>query len=275
MIIDAHQHFWQFDPVRDAWIDASMGVLRQDFLPTDLAPILAANGVDGCVAVQADQSLAESDFLLELADRHPFIRGVVGWVDLCAPDVEEQLARYAAHPKFVGVRHILQGEPAGFMARPDFRRGISLLHRYGLTYDLLVYHYQLPEAIDLVDAFPEQRFVLDHLAKPVIDGPPDPAWVRNLRTLAGFPGVSCKLSGMVTEVPGYQWTAEALQPYLTVAVEAFGPDRLLYGSDWPVCLLAADYAAQFAVYRNFPGLDSTGCFGSNAERIYGLPPVTH
>ncbi|THH42001.1 amidohydrolase family protein [Neolewinella litorea] len=278
MTIDAHQHFWKFDPVRDAWIDESMTALRRDFLPHDLAPAYAANGIDGCIAVQADQSLAENDFLLDLANRHSFIRGVVGWVDLCDPQVEEQLERYAAHPKFVGVRHIVQAEPSGFLARPAFRRGIGRLLQYGLTYDLLVYHHQLPDALELVRAFPGQPFILDHLGKPVIQGVPDPDWVANLRALAQLPNVHCKLSGLVTEAPGYHWTVDGMRPYLEEAVLAFGTRRLLYGSDWPVCLLAADYASQLEVYRQlfsgWPPSEIDHFFGSNARHIYRLPLST-
>lgn len=275
MIIDAHQHFWQFDPVRDSWIDASMEQLRRDFLPGDLAPLLRAHGIAGSVAVQADQSLAENEFLLGLADRHPFIWGVVGWVDLCASGVDTQLSKYATHPKFVGVRHIVQAEPDGFMDREDFRRGIGRLHDHQLTYDLLIYHRQLPEALRLVRAFPGQPFVLDHLAKPKIEGPPDTGWTDHIRALADCPNVSCKVSGMVTEVPGYDWTFEVLRPYLDVVLEAFGPDRLLYGSDWPVCLLAADYRAQLSVYQQAFGAGALESFSRNAVRIYGLQEPTH
>ncbi|WP_116124919.1 amidohydrolase family protein [Lewinella sp. IMCC34183] len=274
MIIDAHQHFWHFDPVRDAWIDESMAAIQRDFLPQDLRPELEARGIDGCVAVQADQSLAQNDFLLGLARGHDFVRGVVGWVDLRSKEAAAQLNRYAANPAFVGVRHVVQAESAGFMLDRDFQAGVSLLRDHGLTYDILIHRGQLPEALLLARAFPEQPFVLDHLAKPVADGQLDPAWEDGIRALAECGNVSCKLSGLVTEAPGYCWDYEQLLPYVTTVLDAFGPRRLLYGSDWPVCRVAATYEAQLEVYRralaSLSEADRVLIFGGNAARFYGL-----
>lgn len=242
MTIDAHQHFWIFDPERDAWITEDMSVIRKNFLPADLAPVLEANGIDGCVAVQADQSEAETDFLLQLAEENTFIKGVVGWVDLRSPSVEERLQHYAQYPLLRGFRHIVQGEadPA-FLQGEDFCRGIKALAAYDLTYDILIFPQQLPAALQFVQQFPGQRFVIDHLAKPYIRKGEVKGWEEDMRAMAQFDHVYCKLSGMVTEADMQNWKQEDFSPYLDVALEAFGADRLMYGSDWPVCLLAADY----------------------------------
>ncbi|PPK85901.1 L-fuconolactonase [Neolewinella xylanilytica] len=274
MTLDAHQHFWNYDPVRDAWIDESMQAIRRDFLPPDLQPLLADNGIDGCIAIQADQSLAETDFLLQLARQHSFIRGVVGWVDLCDPGVKEQLERYDDADLLVGMRHVVQAEPPGFMDRPDFRRGISALREFGLTYDILIYHHQLAESIRLVAAYPDQPFVLDHLAKPVIAGQPDREWRNQIESLAGHEQVYCKLSGMVTEVHDRNWTPQLLQPYIEVVLEAFGPERVMYGSDWPVCLVAAEYSAQLRALEfacaALSESEKHAIFGKNAAGFYGI-----
>lgn len=274
MRIDAHQHFWHYDPVRDAWIDDSMARIRADFLPPDLRPLLETHGFDGCVAVQADQSLAHNDFLLGLSRQYPFIRGVVGWVDLCSATVDEQIASYAEQSGFVGVRHVVQGEAPGFMDRPDFRRGISQLAAAGLTYDILIYHQQLAEATRLVAAFPDQCFILDHVAKPVVAGLPDAAWVGGMQALARHPNVYCKLSGLVTEVPDRDWSGDLLRPYLDVVLGAFGAERVLYGSDWPVCLVAAEYGQQLRVVeaacQALSDAERASIFGGTAARCYGI-----
>jgi L-fuconolactonase len=243
MRIDAHQHFWRYRPDTHAWIDESMTALRRDFLPRDLEPLLRAAGFDGCVAVQAQQNIAETEWLLALADEHTFIRGVVGWVDLCAPDVRDQLARVAAHPRLCGIRHVVQDEPAGHMLRDDFRRGIAALAEFDLAYDVLIYARQLPEALRLVAAFPSQHFVIDHIAKPAIRDSEIDAWRRDITAISRHPNVYCKLSGMVTEAGWQSWTPADLAPYIDVALDAFGPGRLMIGSDWPVCTLAAPYAS--------------------------------
>lgn len=274
MRIDAHQHFWRFDPAEYEWIDKSMAGLRRDFLPPDLQPLLETAGFEACVAVQARQSLAETQFLLELADAYPFVIGVVGWVDLQAPDVERQLDATARHPKLVGVRHIVQAEPDGFTRKAQFRRGIAALQRFGVAYDILIYARQFPEAIDLVARFPEQRFVLDHLGKPDIRGGAFDSWRRDLDRMAAFPNVSAKLSGLVTEADWRQWTAEALRPYVTAAIDAFGADRLMIGSDWPVCTVAADYLTVMNVARDAinecSAAEQEAILGGTAGRFWNL-----
>lgn len=249
--------------------------IRRDFLPPDLQLLLAAAGLEGSIAVQARQSLEENRFLLGLADAHPLIKGVVGWVDLCSNHVEEQLAEFAPHPRFVGVRHVAQDEPDDhFLIRPDFVRGIGKLKQFDLTYDLLVFPKQLPAAIQLVRQFPDQPFVLDHIAKPPIkDGALSP-WREQICELAKFPNVLCKVSGLVTEAHWDNWKAGDFRPYLDIVFEAFGIERLMYGSDWPVCLLAGEYAGVFGIANNYfttlPSEAKALFFGGNAARFYGL-----
>ena len=250
--IDAHQHFWHYDPREYGWIDERMGVLKRDFLPGHLEPELKAAGFDACVAVQARQTVEETDWLLDLAERHPFVAGVVGWVDLRAPDVRTTLERLAGRPKLVGLRHIVQTEPNDrFLLRADFGRGLALLEEFGLAYDILIYPRHLPAATELVRRFPRQRFVLDHLAKPEIARGEIRAWSRELRALAAEPNVLAKLSGLVTEADWKAWTPDQLRPYLDVAFELFGPPRLMIGSDWPVCTLAGDYGRVMGVVSDY------------------------
>lgn len=274
MRIDSHQHFWRYSPGEYPWIQTDWPI-RRDFLPRDLEANLRRCGLDGSVAVQARQSVAESRWLLELADASPWIRGVVGWVDLCSPEAGIQISQFAAHPKFVGVRHVVQDEPdERFMLRPDFQRGIGLLKDCGLTYDILVFPRQLPAAIELARAFPEQPLVLDHLAKPAIRDAGFSRWSGGIRALAQLPNVMCKLSGLVTEAHWHGWQTGDFRPYLELALECFGPDRLMYGSDWPVALLAASYDQTYEIVRSF--LSSCGAeteakvFGENAARFYDL-----
>ncbi len=272
--IDAHQHFWQYNPVRDTWIDDRMDVLKQDFHPQDLRPMLEAHGFDGSVAIQADQSICETIFLLDLADQHTFIKGVVGWIDLVAKDVAIQLEIISAREKLVGLRHIAQAEPPGFYDLPDFRAGLGHLAHYHLRFDLLIYADQLAAAIRLVEDFPNQQFVLDHMAKPRVDRLPDKTWSDQIKELASSPNVCCKISGMLTEVPDFQWKNVNIEPYLDTVLEAFGPDRVLYGSDWPVCLLAATYAEQlFTIEEYIKKLSKNEqklIMGLNASRVYRL-----
>lgn len=274
MTIDAHQHFWHFDPVRDAWIDEQMKVIRRDFLPQDLRPILAQNQIDGCVAVQAAQSDAETDFLLKLAEENDFIKGVVGWIDLRADDLDAQLEKYQGRNLLKGFRHVLQGESPEFMLNPAFVRGVKTLHQYGYTYDVLIFPHQLPNAAKLVAQCPGQRFVLDHLAKPYIKAGKIADWKKDLNSLAAHESVFCKISGMVTEADYQSWTYEQLVPYLDAAFEAFGPDRLVFGSDWPVCLVAGDYQSVKGVVEkyaaHFSAEEKANIFGNNAIRFYGL-----
>jgi L-fuconolactonase len=275
MRIDSHQHFWKFDPVRDAWITADMAVLRRDFLPGDLQPELAANGIDATIAVQADQSEAETEFLVDLASRHKFIAGVVGWVDLRARNLEERLAHWSERGRVVGFRHIAQAEPDDhFLASPDFAAGVARLRPFGFTYDLLVYPRQLPAAIELASRLPDQPFVLDHIAKPPIRSREMGSWCDRLRELAQNPNVYCKLSGIVTEADWKQWTAGHCKPYLDVVFEAFGTERLMFGSDWPVCLLAGSYERVLGLVGDYVLTHalaaSAKIFGENALRFYGV-----
>ena len=251
--------------------------LRRDYLPEHLAPLLAHAGLAGCVAVQAQQTVAEARWLLTLADAHPIIKGVVGWVDLQSERVEEQLAELAQHPRFVGVRHVVQDEPEDdFMLRPAFQRGIGKLRQFNLAYDLLVFPKQLPAAIQLAANFPEQRFVLDHIAKPFIrDGTLSP-WREQVRELAKAPNVWCKVSGMVTEAKWDGWRAEDLRPYLDVVFAAFGAERLMFGTDWPVCTLAGSYAQVHTLAddytRTLTAEARAKFFGGNATAFYQLRP---
>ncbi|MDA7693332.1 amidohydrolase family protein [Flavobacteriaceae bacterium] len=251
MIIDSHQHFWKYNPVRDAWIDETMGVLKRNFLPEDLAPILKENEVSGCIAIQADQSENETEFLLLCAAVNPFIKGVVGWVDLCASNLEERLAHFSKNPLFKGVRHIVQAEKEDYLLREEVQRGIGKLLKYNLTFDLLVYPHQLPAAVTLANQFPEQKFVLDHLAKPFFSEPLSKHWLTQIARLSENQNVFCKLSGMVTETKEYQFNAEDFTPFMDVVFEHFGPDRVMFGSDWPVCLLAAEYQKVLGIVLHY------------------------
>jgi L-fuconolactonase len=252
-MIDTHQHFWQYDPAEYGWIDDSMAVLRRDYLPADLEREMTAAGVRASIAVQARQSIEETRWLLELADRQPAIAGVVGWVDLQAPGLEEELERVSRHPRLVGIRHVVQAEPDGFLERPAFRRGVACLERYGLSYDILVYARQLPAAVTFARTLPRQRFVLDHLGKPDIRMKEYREWRRHFGQLAQLPNVCCKLSGLVTEADWRSWMPAQLRPYIDAALEVFGPSRLMIGSDWPVCLVAASYARVIDLVRDALG----------------------
>jgi L-fuconolactonase len=273
--IDAHQHFWQFDPVRDAWITPEMAAIQRDFLPADLAPILQQHGLDGCVAVQASQSEAETDWLLSLAAAHNFIKGVVGWVDLRAENVAERLAHYAQFGKLKGFRHVLQGETdRALMLTPEFRRGLAALAHHGFAYDLLVLPDQLGYAAELAAAMPAQPFVLDHLAKPLIKAGELEPWRRDIRALAAHENVLCKVSGMVTEADWQHWQPADFWPYLDVVFDAFGPGRVLFGSDWPVCNVAGGYGRMHALAADYVARlsadEQAGFWGGNATRFYNL-----
>jgi L-fuconolactonase len=272
--LDSHQHFWIFDALRDSWITDDMEVLRQDFLPGDLQPLLDQNGISGCVAVHADQSEAETVFLLDLADQHDFIKGVVGWVDLQSADLRKRLDHYSKFPKLRGFRHVVQAEPSGFMLQADFLRGIAALKDYGYTYDILIRAHQLREAINLVERNPRQLFVIDHLAKPNIRTGEISSWAFDIYRLASFQNVYCKLSGMVTEADLRAWTYEDIYPYLSTILQAFGPDRVMFGSDWPVCRLAADYREVHDLLHEYVHLldqkDQDKIWAENAIEFYGL-----
>ena len=274
MRIDSHQHFWKFDPIRGAWIDASMEKIARDFLPEDLKPLLDQSKIDGCVAVQADQSETETDFLLDLAGRYDFVKGVVGWVDLRSPQLSERLEHYCNNSFFKGVRHIVQAEKDGFMLQESFLKGIQQLKDFNLTFDILIFPHQLEEAVALVKKNPEQAFVLDHIAKPYIKDKKIDQWAKHINQLAVHQNVYCKLSGLLTEADWNHWQEEDFTAYLTVIMKAFGADRLMYGSDWPVCLLAGSYPHVVRIVENFISSLSTDdqkkIMGQNAHHFYNL-----
>jgi L-fuconolactonase len=275
MRLDAHQHFWRYDPAEHGWMNDAMGAIKRDFLPAELKPLLQLAGFDGCIAVQARQSLEETRWLLELAAENAFIAGVVGWVDLRSEDLVEQLEQFRVDPRLVGFRHVVQDEADdGFMLQPAFRRGIAQLAAFELTYDLLILPKHLPAASALVREFPQQPFVLDHLAKPLVAAGEIFPWEKDLRELAKSPNVCCKLSGMVTEASWHRWTPADFKPYLNVVFEAFGPDRLMIGSDWPVCTLAADYGETMRVVidyvQQFSADVQEAVLGGNCARFYGI-----
>jgi L-fuconolactonase len=277
-IIDSHHHLWNYSEAEYGWISPEMSALRRDFTPQMLFPELTSVGIDGTVAVQARQTLAETDWLLSLAENSPFIKGVVGWFPLSDPALENEIdlrLRFSASVRLVGVRHVVQDEPDPlFILGDDFNRGVDILERYGLIYDILVAEHQLPAAMEFVDRHPNQFFVLDHAAKPRIAAEELEPWSANLSELARRGNVSCKVSGIVTEANWNSWTPESLKPYLDHIFEAFGPRRLMFGSDWPVCLLAAEYREWYQTVKSYcAGLspdEQEWVFGRSAELMYGL-----
>ncbi|MDR6940676.1 amidohydrolase family protein [Mucilaginibacter pocheonensis] len=273
--IDAHQHFWIFDPVRDSWINDEMLVIKHDFLPADLLPVLQQNGVDGCVSVQASQSEEETRFLLDLAAENPFVKGVVGWVDLKADNLDERLQYYKQFDKLKGFRHILQSEPdKQYMLQPQFKKGIAGLQRHGYTYDILIYPEHLRYAAQLAAEFPDQPFVVDHLAKPHIKDQEISDWEKDMRALAQYQNVHCKISGMLTEADWKTWKPEDFVPYLDVVFNAFGINRVMFGSDWPVCLLAGGYKGTMEVINGYceklTATEQALFWGNNAAAFYNL-----
>ena len=273
MRIDAHQHFWKYDAVRDAWITSEMAVLQRDYLPIDLLPELVRHGISGTIAVQADQSENETEFLLDIAERHSFVVGVVGWTDLRSPRVAERLEYYTRFDRLVGFRHIVQAEPDDlFLLHHDFMRGLRCLYANGYSYDVLVYPRQLHAAIELAQRLPELRLVLDHIGKPPMREGRRGPWRQQIYELAKNTNVYCKLSGLLTEADWQHWTADDIRPYLDVVFEAFGPDRLMFGSDWPVCLLAAGYGQVTKLIADYAAQCGAGALeaimGSNAIHFY-------
>jgi L-fuconolactonase len=272
--IDTHVHFWKYDKVRDAWITDDMKTLQQDYLPHTLASTLSRNGVSGCVAVQADQSELETLFLIELAKTHSIIKGVVGWIDLQKENVEERLQYFSRFPVVKGWRHIVQGEPDDFLLRPAFQRGVQALQPYHYTYDVLIYPRQLKAALDFAGKFPEQKLVIDHCAKPGIRDKKIDEWAVGMKEIAKHPHVCCKLSGLFTEAKWKHWSPAEFYPYLDVVFEAFGTDRLLFGSDWPVILLSGMYVQWKSLLEkymeNFDWEDKEKVFSKNAIRFYDL-----
>ncbi len=274
MTIDAHQHFWYYRPERDTWITDDMAVLRHDFLPTDLEPILWKHKAEGCVAVQADPSEKETDFLAQLAREHAFIKGVVGWTDLRSPQLQARLEYYHEFPEIKGFRLLLQDEPDAFFTDSKFLEGLGHLESYQFTFDILIRFHQMPLAIDLVKRFPTQQFVLDHLGKPPVKTRQLQPWRKHLEEIARHENVYCKLSGLSTEADWNNWSLADVLPYLKVGLDAFGARRIMYGSDWPVCNLAGTYSHGLEILQQFimplaPG-EKKAILGDNAVRFYHL-----
>ncbi|WP_207492374.1 amidohydrolase family protein [Aridibaculum aurantiacum] len=275
MRIDSHQHFWQYDPVRESWITDEMRVIRRDFMPHDLEPVLQQNGLDGCVVVQSDQSEEHNDFLLELANNNAFIKGIVGWVDLRAEDIHDRLRHYKQFESIKGFRHVLQGEEdRSLMLRPAFMKGIAALKDFGFTYDILIFPDQLQYIPEFVAAHPDQKFVIDHIAKPYIKDKKIEEWKRDMQAVAKHKNVYCKISGMVTEADFKNWKKEDFTPYIDAVVEAFGTSRIMFGSDWPVCLVAASYEEMIGIvkeyFASFSADEQEKIFGGNAQQFYNL-----
>ena len=275
MRIDSHQHFWIFNPVKDAWITNDMKIIREDFLPEDLQPLLAKNNFDGCIAVQAEPSERETEFLLDLAGEYDFIKGVVGWVDFTAQDVKKRLEYFSRYKALKGFRHIVQAEPEDdFLLRADFCRGIALLKEYDLTYDILVYPKHLEYVEKFVKRFPEQKFVIDHIGKPFIKDRKIGEWEKDVRKFSALKNVSCKVSGLVTEADWHSWEISDFHSYLSVIFDTFGTERVMFGSDWPVCLVAATFEEVCEIVeKNTSGLSATEqkkLWGLNCAEFYNL-----
>lgn len=275
MVIDSHQHFWKYEPVKHSWIDDDMSVIRRDFSPSDLAKVYQENSIDGCVAVQADQTLEETDFLIDLASINNFIKGIVGWVDLRAENIENVLEKYSTDKIVKGFRHVVQGEADhNFLLRPNFSRGISLLEKHNFTYDILVFPHQLGSVLEFVKKFPHQKFVIDHIAKPYIKDGYFEGWATMMTAIGKHKNVSCKMSGMVTEADFNTWTPEQIHPYMDTALEAFGSKRILFGSDWPVCLVAGNYSKIKKLTTDFISqlskIEQNSIMGNNAIEFYNL-----
>ena len=273
-IIDTHQHFWNYNPKTQEWINENMKVIRKNFLPEDIAPLLKENKVEGCVAVQADQSIAETNFLIQAAKNNTFIKGVVGWIDLKDKEIEQNLEFYKKENIVKGFRHIIQAEPTGFMQDLSFQKGLTALAKYNYSYDLLIYEHQLKEANILVKQLPSLPIVIDHIAKPNIKKGGRENWQKEIKAIAQNTNVYCKISGMVTEAHWESWSAEILKPYIDTVVEAFGTERIMFGSDWPVCLVACSYARWLECIQNYFNTFSTyeqeAFFANNAINFYKI-----
>ena len=275
MIIDSHQHFWNYEAEKHSWIDDEMSVIRRDFLSDDLQKVFDENGVDACVAVQADQTTEETDFLISLAENNNFIKGVVGWVDLRSESIEDDLLKYKKYNVVKGFRHVVQGEQDhNFMLRPEFLRGVELLGKYDLCYDILIFPHQLGATLELVKKFPNQKFVIDHIAKPYIKDGFFEGWAVMMREIAKNQKVYCKISGMITEADYKTWTPEQVHPYMKLVLESFGAGRVMYGSDWPVCLVAGNYSIVKALVTDFISdlsqEQQNAIMGGNAAKFYNL-----
>lgn len=275
MIIDSHQHFWQVGHFDYPWMSSEVEVLYQNYLPSQLEPILKECGVGQTILVQASNSLAETYWLLSLAERRPFIAGVVGWVDLKDPEVEPELEVLTVNPKFKGVRHLVESERSDdWLVEPSVLKGLRVLEKHRVPYDLLVHTRHLKHVKAVAEACPNLRLVIDHMAKPPIASREVADWARALKEVSAYPNISCKLSGLVTEANQTAWTAEDLRPYIERALELFGPKRMMFGSDWPVCLLASSY---LRVLESFQSLladlveeDRNCIFGDNVREFYRL-----
>ena len=275
MKLDAHQHFWHYDPIVYDWIDDSMKVIAKDFLPPDLALLLQKNSIEGCIAVQARQSEEETDFLIGLADKNPFIKGVVGWVDLRNENIEERLNHYAQFKVVKGFRHVLQGESdLNFMLQPAFLRGIAALKKHNFVYDILIFPKQLPNTCKLVQLFPEQTFVLDHIAKPDIKNGDTATWEKDIKDLAAYQNVYCKISGMVTEADWSKPKPEAFRKYIHHVLVSFGTGRVMFGSDWPVCQVAASYDRVVEIVeqntRHLSEAEKEMLWGKTCAQVYNV-----
>ncbi len=273
--IDSHHHFWKYTAKEYDWISNDMSVIRRDFLPPHLAAEIKRAGIDGVVSVQARQTVEETRFLLDFAAKNPFIKGVVGWVPLVEKNAAQQIEGFHGHPKLRGFRHVIQGEPDdNYILRADFNEGIKALHHWGYTYDILIYEKHLPQSIEFVDRHPQQVFIVDHIAKPVIKNDSITAWAKNIREMARRPNVFCKVSGMVTEADWKKWTPGQLQPYFDTVLEAFTPRRLMFGSDWPVSLVASSYSRWVqtveAAYARLSADEKALIFGKTAQAAYDL-----
>jgi L-fuconolactonase len=275
MVIDAHQHFWSYDPKTHQWIDDSMAVIRKDFLPSELEKVLGKNKIDGCITVQAEQTTAETVKLLEYAEIHDYIKGVVGWIDLQSNSIDDQLAKMNSYSLLKGFRHIVQGETdPHFLQREVFVNGISKLNKYGYTYDILIFPHQLDSTFEFVKCFPNQLFVIDHIAKPYIKEVRINDWAKKIKDIAQCENVYCKLSGMITEADFQNWSADQITPYMDIVINSFGIDRVMFGSDWPVCLVAGNYAQVKSLVINylepFSEEEKNAVMGANAIEFYSL-----
>ena len=275
MRIDAHQHFWKYAPTTHGWINDEMAVIRRDFLPNDLEPILSKHSIDGTVAVQADESIHETEFLLSLSEKHAFIKAVIGWIDLRSPQIHDQLAYFKKFRKLVGFRCIMQGQPdEAYLNNEIFIKNVVLLKDFDYTYDLLVYHHQLPSLLKFIEKIPENRLILDHIGKPDIKAKNYSKWKENIFELAQHPGIYCKLSGMITEANYSTWKYDDIVPYMDAVGEAFGAERICFGSDWPVCLVAGNYDKMIGVVEKWASQlnekDYNQLFGLNTSRFYNI-----
>ncbi len=275
MRIDAHQHFWEYDPKRHGWINDGMHAIRKDFSPNDLHNVMTQNGVSGCIAVQVDETEEETNYLINLASENNFIKGVVGWIDLKSTSAEEHMQFWKSHTVCKGFRCIMQGAPSElYLSNKNFREGVKKLSSYGYTYDLLVYHDQIPELISFTDQLPDNKMILDHLGKPDIKNKEIKKWKEQIRILAQHPGIYCKFSGLITEADHKKWKTDHLLPYLEIAAEYFGTDRICFGTDWPVCLLAGSYTNVIEVIETFANqlntADKNKLFAENTMKFYNL-----